>query len=412
MFTKNKHIVKLESAFFLSPLAILLMAIFNFPDTKFILSRLIPVVCLYGMIKYGKEIKDNYNSQLKSFLIFGFGVVVVYSIYHVIRGDGFSLARTLIASLAYLIFVPWKRINPQMVYYIIAIAAIVCGLNAFYERYVLNIYRVGIATNPIPYALYVSFLVLSCVYLLLNSQSKVLKLLASIGGSLSLSAIIMTDVRGVILFLPVVIIYLVITTMKYLVITTMKPRWKYYVASILSIILLSGVCYTIFQPEINARIEQTQNEIALIKQGNLTSSIGIRLDLWMHGVEIIARNPLFGVGDGGLQASISKMTNPGAAIQPHLHNQYLDLLARYGIVGTLIILLFCLALIFNVKNSGFEYIGNPLVNSMLMMLIFAGLTDVPLHHTHLIYLLTILCGLLIRFLERGMNKNIHLFKYY
>ncbi|EJL6336110.1 O-antigen ligase family protein [Vibrio cholerae] len=380
------------------------MAIFNVPDTKFILSRLIPVVCLYGLIKYGKEIKVNYNSQLKSFLIFGFGVVVVYSIYHVIRGDGFSLARTLIASLAYLIFVPWKNINPKVVYYIIAIAAIVCGLNAFYERYVLNIYRVGISTNPIPYALYVSFLVLSCVYLLLISQSKTLKLLASIGGLLSLSAIIMTDVRGVILFLPVAIIYLVITTIK--------PIWKYYIASILSIILLLGVFYTIFQPEINARIVQTQNEIALIKQGNLTSSIGIRLDLWMHGVDIIAQNPLFGVGDSGLQDSISQMTNPGAAIQPHLHNQYLDLLARYGIVGTLVIFLFCLALVLNLNNSGFEYIGNPLVNSMLMMLIFSGLTDVPLHHTHLIYLLTILCGLLIRFSERGMNKNLHLFKYY
>ncbi|ENE9287779.1 O-antigen ligase family protein [Vibrio cholerae] len=404
MFIKNKHIAKLESAFFLSPLAILLMAIFNVPDTKFILSRLIPVVCLYGLIRYGREIKVNYNSQLKSFLIFGFGVVVVYSIYHVIRGDGFSLARTLIASLAYLIFVPWKNINPKVVYYIIAIAAIVCGLNAFYERYVLNIYRVGISTNPIPYALYVSFLVLSCVYLLLISQSKTLKLLASIGGLLSLSAIIMTDVRGVILFLPVAIIYLVITTIK--------PIWKYYIASILSIILLLGVFYTIFQPEINARIVQTQNEIALIKQGNLTSSIGIRFDLWMHGVDIIAQNPLFGVGDSGLQDSISQMTNPGAAIQPHLHNQYLDFLARYGIVGTLVIFLFCLALVLNLNNSGFEYIGNPLVNSMLMMLIFAGLTDVPLHHTHLIYLLTILCGLLIRFSERGMNKNLHLFKYY
>ncbi len=404
MFIKNKHIAKLESAFFLSPLAILLMAVFNVPDTKFILSRLIPVVCLYGLVRYEWEIKDNYNSQLKSFLIFGFLVVVVYSIFHVIRGDEFSLVRTLIASLAYLIFVPWKRINPQMVYYIIAIAAIVCGLNAFYERYVLNIYRVGISTNPIPYALYVSFLVLSCVYLLLISQSKTLKLLASIGGLLSLSAIIMTDVRGVILFLPVAIIYLVITTIK--------PIWKYYIASILSIILLLGVFYTIFQPEINARIVQTQNEIALIKQGNLTSSIGIRLDLWMHGVDIIAQNPLFGVGDSGLQDSISQMTNPGAAIQPHLHNQYLDLLARYGIVGTLVIFLFCLALVLNLNNSGFEYIGNPLVNSMLMMLIFAGLTDVPLHHTHLIYLLTILCGLLIRFSERGMNKNPHLFKYY
>lgn len=66
-------------------------------------------------------------------------------------------------------------------------------------------------------------------------------------------------------------------------------------------------------------------------------------------------------------------------------------------MGTLVIFLFCLALIFNLNNSAFEYIGNPLVNSMLMMLIFSGLTDVPLHHTHLVYLLAILCGLLIRF---------------
>ncbi|HGF7496135.1 TPA: O-antigen ligase family protein [Vibrio cholerae] len=389
MFIKNNYFKVVENAFLLSPLFCMLMFIFNFSETKSILSRLIPIVCIYVFIRHGKKIKENFNSQLKSFFVFGFFVIAIFSFYSIFRGDEFSLARTLITSLAYLIVVPWKKINPKVVYYIIAIAAIVCGLNAFYERYALNIYRVGIATNPIPYALFVSFLVLSCLYLLLNSQSRVLKLLASIGGVLSLAAIIMTDVRGVILFLPVAIIYLVITTIK--------PIWKYYIASILSIILLSGVFYTIFQPEINARIVQTQNEIALIKQGNLTSSIGIRLDLWMHGVDIIAQNPIFGVGDSGLQESLSRMTNRGAAIQPHLHNQYLDFLARYGIVGTLVIFLFCLALVLNFNNSGFEYIGNPLVNSMLMMLIFAGLTDVPLHHTHIIYLLTILCGLLIRF---------------
>ncbi|WP_186592074.1 O-antigen ligase family protein [Vibrio cholerae] len=401
MNIKNKFISKLEEVFFLSPLIVLLVFIFNIADTKYILSRLIPIVIIYALIKYRNAIKENLHSQIRLFLACGLLVIVTFSLCHFIRDDEFSLPRTLIASLAYLIFVPWKKINPQMVYYIIAIAAIVCGLNAFYERYVLNIYRVGIATNPIPYALYVSFLVLSCVYLLLNSQSKVLKLLASIGGVLSLAAIIMTDVRGVILFLPVAIIYLVFAIIK--------PIWKYYIASILSIIFLSGVFYMIFQPEINARIVQTQNEIALIKQGNLTSSIGIRLDLWMHGVDIIAQNPLFGVGDNGLQESVSRMTNRGSAIQPHLHNQYLDFLARYGMVGTLVLFLFCFALIFNLNKSRFEYIGNPLVNSMLMMLIFAGLTDVPLHHTHIIYLLMILCGLLIRFSERGVNKNLHLF---
>lgn len=394
MCIKNNYFKVVENTFLLSPLAFMLMSIFNFSETKSILSRLIPVVCIYVLVRHREIIKDNFNSHLKSFFVFGFFVIAIYSIYSIFRGDEFSLARTLIASLAYLVFVPWKRINPKTIYYIIAIAAIVCGLNAFYERYALNVHRVGIAINPIPYALYVSFLVLSCVSLLLNPQSKVLKLLASIGGLLALAAIIMTDVRGVILFLPVVIIYLVITTIK--------PIWKYYIASILGVVLLLGVFYTIFQTEINTRITQTQNEIALIKQGNLTSSIGIRLDLWMHGAHVITQNPMFGLGDKGLEDSIATMPNPGAAMQPHLHNQYLDFLARYGIVGTLVIVLFCGSLIVNVSCNGFEYIGNPLVNSMLMMLVLAGLTDVPLHHTHVIYLLTILCGLLIRFSD--LNK--------
>ena len=396
MSIKNKVIVGSESVLFLSPIVVLLMAIFNIPDTKSILSRLIPIVCLYALIRYRNAIKDNYYSQLKHFLNCGFFVVIVFSLYHIVRGDDFGLARTLIASLAYLLFVPWGRINPKVICYLIVFAAIFCGLNALYERHILNIYRVGVATNPIPYATYVSFLVLSCVYLLLRERSKILKFLAFIGGILSLSAIIMTDVRGVMFFLPVPIIYLLITTIK--------PIWKHYVVLILSVTVCSSILYTVFKGSVNTRVMQTQHEIALIKQGNLGSSIGIRLDLWMHGVEAIAQAPLFGLGDDGLQASISKMASPGAAQQPHLHNQYLDFLARYGIIGTLAMALFCLTLIFNINSSGVQYIGSPLVNSILMMLILSGLTDVPLHHTHVVYLLSILCGLLICFSDVLENK--------
>ncbi|EGR0412623.1 ligase, partial [Vibrio cholerae] len=40
MNIKNKFISKLEGIFFLSPLIVLLMLIFNIADTKYILSRL------------------------------------------------------------------------------------------------------------------------------------------------------------------------------------------------------------------------------------------------------------------------------------------------------------------------------------------------------------------------------------
>ncbi len=323
-------------------------------------------------------------------------MTVIFSGYHFIRGDEFSLPRTLIASLLYLLFVPWKKINLQVIYYLIAIAAIICGLNAFYEHYVLSIPRVGVATNPIPYALYVSFLILSCIYFLLKNHSNILKIISLIGGLLSLAAIIMTDVRGVILFLPAAVLYLIIAVVK--------PKLKHYIVLCFSVIAVSISFYTFFKQDIDARIKQTQYEFSMIEKGDHKTSIGIRLDLWKHGLGLIVDDPIFGLGDDSLQDSVSSMKNRGAAVQPHLHNQYLDFLARYGIVGTLVALLFFLAFIIKFNGRGFEYLHNPLINSMLIMLLLAGLTDVPLHHTHLIYLLTILGGVLLRIPKVEQDK--------
>ncbi|TXZ77096.1 O-antigen ligase family protein [Vibrio mimicus] len=402
MFIRNKLIKIIEQIFLLSPLVILLMAIFNFSDTKFILSRLIPIVCIYCLFRYRQDIKDNFNSQLRLFFVSGLLVVIIFSIYHFVREDEFSLPRTLIASLAYLIFVPWKKINIQSIYYVLVIASIVCGVNAFYEYYVLNIARVGVATNPIPYALYISFLILCCIYFLLINSSIFMKVLAGIGSLLLLAAVIMTDVRGVIVFLPIAIFYLIFSVVKL--------KWRHYVILSIAVFTVLGIIYTIFQESIDARIKQTQYEFAMIDQGNYKTSIGIRLELWRHGLSVISNQPIFGLGDKGLTNSIASMTNRGAAVQPHLHNQYLDFLARYGLVGTLAIILFCLSLIFKLTDSGLKYIGDPLVNSILITLFFAGLTDVPLHHTHIIYLLTILCGLLICFSEMRKDSERYMFK--
>lgn len=397
MLIKNKIINHIEKLFLLSPLLFVLMVIFNFSDSKFILSRLIPIVAIYCLLRYRHAIRENWHSELRGFFISGLLIIVIFSGYHFFRGDEFSLPRTLIASLVYLLFVPWNKISRQWIYYIVALASVICGLNALYEHFVMNIARVGIATNPIPYALYVSFLLLCCVYFVLNQSDKILKTLAGIGGLLSLTAIIMTDVRGVILFLPVAILYLMIVAVR--------PTVKHYIFWCFSICIISVLFYAFFEKEIDTRIKQTQYEISMIEKGNHHTSIGIRLDLWKHSLDVIVDDPIFGLGDDSLQDSISGMKNRGAAIQPHLHNQYLDSLARYGVVGTLVMLLFCFTLIINFTRSGVKYIGNPLVNSMLIMLMLAGLTDVPLHHTHLIYLLTILCGLLIRFSEIGKDKN-------
>lgn len=396
MYIKADVLNKSERLFLLSPLIVLLVAIFNFSDTKLILSRLIPIVSIYCLLRYREAFKENWHSELRGVFASGLFLFVLFSIYHALRGDAFSLPRTLITSLAYLFFVPWSKIPKSWLYFLVVVAAIICGLNAIYEKFLLDIPRVGIATNPIPYALYVSFLVLSCLFLFLKNSSKTFKLVASVGGLLSLSAIIMTDVRGVILFLPVVIFYLVVTTVR--------PTRKHFFVLFLSISAISSVFYGIFKQDIDARIRQTQYEISMIEKGNHNTSIGIRFDLWKRGVEVISQEPVFGLGDRGLQNSIASITNRGAAIQPHLHNQYFDFLARYGLVGSLATLILCLAFIVRIESGRLVWVSNPLINSMLMMLLLAGLTDVPLHHTHIIYLLVIFCGVLVRFSCMGKSQ--------
>ncbi|HBK7247172.1 TPA: O-antigen ligase family protein [Vibrio cholerae] len=386
MFTKSKILREIEIFFLSSPLVVTLMSIFNFTDTKFILSRLIPIVCIYSLIKYRRDFKKNINSKLNVFFLLGTLWIIIFCFYHIFRGDEFSIARTLITSLVYLICIPWRLISKTYIFYLISISSIICGLNAFYESFILDIPRVGIVTNPIPYALYVSFLLLSCLYFIFNSKLKTLRIMSCLGGLLTLSAIIMTEVRGIIIFIPISILYLCFSVFK------ISIR-NIFILSVFSFII-TLFFYFAFQKDINSRIEQTKVEFSLIKKDNLSSSIGIRLALWNHGLDVINQAPIFGVGDIALQESISHLANPGAAQQPHLHNQYLDFLARYGILGSIVIITFFLSLIIKIKDSGIEYSGHPLINSMLIMLILAGLTDVPLYHTHIIYLLIIFLGIL------------------
>lgn len=62
--------------------------------------------------------------------------------------------------------------------------------------------------------------------------------------------------------------------------------------------------------------------------------VGWRLEFFYHTAEIIRDHPLMGVGTGGfVQAYRSRAVQPGMAVPPHPHNQYLFIMAQVGIVG-------------------------------------------------------------------------------
>ncbi|MCC4797880.1 O-antigen ligase [Enterovibrio norvegicus] len=377
---------RLEALFLLSPLAVLLAGIFNITDTKSILSRLIPIICVYCLFFYRDAIKHNWQTQsvrpliatsLLAFFYFGFA--------HLFRGDEFGYSRTLVACLAYLLLVPWKRLPRQYLARFLPVAAILCGLNAMYEFWGMNIARVGVATNPIPYALFCAVMVLGSLHQLLSAKSRGVRLVSILGIGSAGMALLLTDVRGVILFFPIV--------MAYLALRILPLSGRAYLAVLLTITSLCGLGYKAFEEKIDKRIEFTAKEFSQIAKGNFNTSIGTRLTLWQQGKDTFLRSPILGVGDEVLHADIKALPIHHAAIQPHLHNQYIDTLARYGLIGLFILLAWILSPLFYSKPKG--GVGarlDPLLTSVIFMIALAGLTDVPFHHTHLVYLFTLFTG--------------------
>ena len=70
------------------------------------------------------------------------------------------------------------------------------------------------------------------------------------------------------------------------------------------------------------------------------TSVGLRLDMYKAGLAAFSENPLVGIGPSGMEGKVEAMARAGEIHQNvvhfrHLHNQYIDNMARYGLVGLL-----------------------------------------------------------------------------
>ncbi|KFI09622.1 O-antigen ligase family protein [Vibrio coralliilyticus] len=377
-----KNLVQqLEKAFLFSPIFLVLISIFNFTDTKSLVSRVTVIVIAYSIIRYRQCIKTNFNRYgYKKFFLASILVFAYFSIMHVWRGDNFGLPRTLLTCLVYLSVVPWSKFSNSWLYNTIIFSASVCGLNAIFEHYYLNVARVGIATNPIPYALYCSFVSLSSLALTKQYKSRVIQGLCITGFLLSLWALILTDSRGVWVAYPIAMMLVVYRSFNTLSLVKL---------SAFTLIGLSAI-YLSFKPIIDERVDRTVSEFNSISKGNYETSFGARLDLWTFGVDVWKTQPMVGEGDIMLEEGIRKVPNRMAYRQPHLHNQYIDTLARYGSVGLFIMMVwFFYPVRLNKAREG----GSVITQVLVMLVLIAGLSDVPFHHTHVVYLFTLVAGL-------------------
>ncbi len=101
-------------------------------------------------------------------------------------------------------------------------------------------------------------------------------------------------------------------------------------------------------PMARERLERGLNEFRTEASAAQSSSIGVRVEIWRIGAELVAERPWFGYGTGAFQGEYAKLApriSSGWRADPKddAHNQYLSIQVQAGLLGTLAFAVFLLS---------------------------------------------------------------------
>ena len=147
---------------------------------------------------------------------------------------------------------------------------------------------------------------------------------------------------------------------------------------------------------VSERIDYSLHEYHEISQGNMDTSIGLRLQMYQAGFDFFVDSPLLGIG-GDKEAQLDKLsftpTNSGKRfiVNAHLHNNYIDKAASSGLVG---IALLMLSLMYPLFNSSYKL--SPIVLLPVVYFSFMCLFDSPFRNGDLAVMYFVFIGVLLK----------------
>ncbi|UXZ55075.1 O-antigen ligase family protein [Halomonas sp. 7T] len=103
--------------------------------------------------------------------------------------------------------------------------------------------------------------------------------------------------------------------------------------------------YLLPQTGVQPRIQAAVNDISLyVSGGERNTSLGLRFEMWRGAAQLISERPLLGWGETGYYEGQVALAEQGAVTQmvtefDHAHNEFIDVLAKQGLVGLAALLL-------------------------------------------------------------------------
>ncbi len=259
----------------------------------------------------------------------------------IVHGDGFRVidnpSRVLLFIPLILLFSQFP-IGTKVLLHTIPTGSAITGLIAIYEKFVLNFDKpfyeiVSIQAGDIAMTLGSLTLTIS-IYLYTKKQYK-LTIIYFLFALLGMYSSILTLTRGA-------LISLIFTIPLSILLYRKQLNKKLIVICILLPITL--ISFSISSPIIKSRINLIKTEIHnYIENKDKTSSIGARLDMWKGTIFAAKEKPILGWGDKGYSQFKQELVKKKIVFYyvTHFsseHNQYLDTLAKRGLVGLIALL--------------------------------------------------------------------------
>ena len=138
--------------------------------------------------------------------------------------------------------------------------------------------------------------------------------------------------------------------------------WREKLYKILSGVFLLSSTLLLTSPLVQDRIELGVKEVQHVDPTNIeSSSMGMRMVLWKHTIELIQDRPLLGFGTGSFEEAYSQKIKDNPDWEKNImhdpHNQFLKIWVEMGIFGLMIFLSMLASSLFQKSSKMYFHLG-------------------------------------------------------
>lgn len=313
---------------------------YNYGSTALlVLSILFLCYLLYKRVSFLEVVKQ--NKAIFVVTTFYFLVSLFFIFFH---GEKIKLIDNPLRAFLFLsviVFIVYSSVKFDILLYSIPLGSFISGVVALYQYYILSLEsafynQMKIQSGDIAMSLGLFSFVIAFYLLDVNKHKKKLVALVILFGIFGVLASLLSFARGGWVGIPILLLILIFLYRHLL-------SKKLLLLGGITFLCIISVVLTTNNKLVN-RLSEAQYELKLYLSGDdKVSSIGERLDMWKIGSKAFLEHPISGWSLKELDyykkdLSDKNIVTKASISFSHLHNQFIDELAKKGIVGGVAIL--------------------------------------------------------------------------